>query len=171
MLKNSVAIVWTTTVLIACVLNGCIADTVSQKISVANLQTGLRSVKDVINTEEKAEVLFYLENIGEQSIRFLPWNTALEQELTADLFDISIDGVSLRYQGIMIKRAAPVESDYTTLDAGERREVVVDLSSAYDMTGTGSYLVRLRTFADEAFVKIDGVNATIVDSEVTIIRE
>jgi len=127
-------------------------------------------VNDVIKSDDKAEVLFYLENVSERSIRLLPWNTPLEQELTANVFDISSEGESVQYQGILLKRAAPVESDYTTLDPGERCENVVDLSAAYDMSGVGTYLIRLRTFGDEAFLKIDGVTATIVDGEATIIR-
>lgn len=158
-------------VFVACVLYGCIADTMSQKLQTAELQVGLNAVVDVIESGDRAEVLYYLENTSAQPIRFLPWNTPLEGELTADIFDITFDGESLQYQGIMIKRSAPVDSDYDTLAVGERREVVVDLSESYGMAAAGSYSVRLRTFGDEAILQIDGVDAAIVSEPITIVRQ
>ncbi len=158
-------------ILCTCLLYGCIADTMSQKEQSADLQTGLRSVVETIKPDDRAEVLFYLENKSAQPIRFLPWNTPLEGELTADIFDISFDGGSLLYQGIMIKRAAPVEADYETLAVDERREVVIDLAESYDMSAAGSYHVRLRTFGDETMMQIDGIDAVIVSEPVTIVRQ
>jgi len=160
-----------TVALFACLLYGCIADTMNQKVLADDLQVGLRSVVDIIATGERAEVLFYLENTGGQPVRILPWNTPLAGELTADIFDISIGGESLQYQGIMIKRPAPAESDYTAFAVGERREVVVDLAESYDMSAVGSYRVRLRTFTDQTLMQIGGVAATIVSDDITIVRE
>lgn len=158
-------------VLALCLLYGCIADTMSQKVITPELQVGLQSVADVIQPEERAEILFYLENTSEQPIRILPWNTPLEGELTADIFDISVNGESLLYQGIMIKRAAPTDADYTTFDPGERREVVVDLAESYPMSVPGSYSIRLRTYGDDTTMQIDGVDAAIVTEDVVIVRE
>lgn len=158
-------------VVVFCLLYGCIADTMSQKVIEPELQTGLRSVAGVVSADERAEVLFFLENTGAQPIRILPWNTPLEGELTADIFDITIDGESLLYQGIMVKRAAPTDDDYMTLDPGERREVVIDLAESYPMAAQGSYRVRLRTFGDETTLQIDGVDAAIVTEDLVIIRE
>lgn len=158
-------------VLFAVLLYGCIADTMNQKVLMPDLQVGLQSVTDVIQSDDRAEVLFFLENTGEQFVRILPWQTPLEGELTADIFAITIGGEILQYQGIMIKRAAPVESNYTTIAAGERREVVVNLSESYDMSVAGSYQVKLRTTGDETLLQIDGVDASIAGDAITIVRE
>jgi len=152
-------------------LYGCIADTMSQKVIAPELQVGLRSVPDVIQPGERVEILFYLENTSDAPIRILPWNTPLEGELTADIFDISIDGEPVLYQGIMIKRAAPTDADYTTFEPGERREVVVDLAESYPMSAPGSYRISLRTYGDDTIMQIDGVDAAIVTEDVVIVRE
>jgi hypothetical protein len=158
-------------VLATCMLYGCFADTMNQKESAAGLQTGLRSVAEVINADESARVLFYIENNSADSIKILPWQTPLEGELTADIFDITLNGDTLQYQGIMIKRAAPTDADYLTLSAGERREIVTSLSDSYDMSATGEYLVKLRTVADDTTFDINGVSAAISGDSVTIVRE
>jgi len=140
-----------TAVIICCLLIGCIADTtMNQKTSSADLQAGLRSVVEVIEPSDRAEVLFFLENISTSPVRILPWNTPLEGELTADIFDVSVGDVSLQYQGIMIKRVAPTDDDYITIAVGERREVVIDLAESYDMTATGTYRIGLRSNASTA---------------------
>ena len=141
----------------------------------AGLQLGLRSVTDVIKADDRAEVLFYIENKGEQPIPVLSWQLPLDGKLSNDLLDITIGDVALQYQGSEIKRSAPVESDYTTIAVGECREVVVNLSEYYELTVTGSYYVRLRTSGDKNTFLIDGVEAAIevpiVGDNVTIVRE
>ena len=141
----------------------------------AGLQLGLRSVTDMIRADDRAEVLFYIENKGEQPIPVLTWQLPLGGELTNDLFDIRIGDAALQYQGSEIKRSALVESDYTTIAVGECREVVVNLSEYYELTVTGSYYVRLRTSGDKNTFLIDGVEAAIevpiVGDNVTIVRE
>lgn len=160
---------------LAFLLPGCIADTMNQKLPASDLRAGLRTVAATVNSSDKAEVLFYLENVGDAPLVYLPWNTPLEGELTADVFDVSIDGVSLDYQGILIKRVAPTESDYKTLEAGHSREVIVDLSASYDMSATGSYLIRLRTFGDQSVytlgTRLGTAEASIVDGQVRLVRE
>lgn len=158
-------------VLATCMLYGCFADTMNQKVAAAGLQTGLRSVAEVINADDSARVLFYVENNSAESIKILPWQTPLEGELTADIFEITINGDTLQYQGIMIKRAAPTDADYITLAVGERREIVTSLSDSYDMSAAGQYLVTLRTFSDDNTFDINGVNAAVNGGSVTIVRE
>lgn len=161
-----------TAVIICCLLIGCIADTtMNQKTSSADLQAGLRSVVEVIEPSDRAEVLFFLENISTSPVRILPWNTPLEGELTADIFDVSVGDVSLQYQGIMIKRVAPTDDDYITIAVGERREVVIDLAESYDMTATGTYRIGLRTLGDDPVMQIDGVDVAIVGGDITIVVE
>jgi len=159
-------------VLVSFFLIGCVAETtMNQKIPSADLQAGLRSVVETIKLGDRAEVLFFLENVSARPVRILPWNTPLEGELTADIFDVSIADTSLLYQGIMIKRSAPAEADYITLAVSERREVVIDLAESYDMTTTGSYRVALRSDGVDAIMQIDGVDVAITGDAVTIAVE
>ena len=55
------------------------------------------------------------------------------------------NGSALPYVGRIVKRAAPVASDYIHIAAGEKKTVTVNLSYAYELDAVGSYQVQLKT--------------------------
>ena len=99
---------------------------------------------------ESVSLHFYIENQTDLPIRWLPWGTPLEERLTADCFDVTVNDQQLDYIGIVVKRMAPTDADYIELAAGDKIEAEVDLSLSYDMAAAGEYTVQLKT--------VDGVN-------------
>ena len=61
---------------------------------------------------------FSLHNPGRTSLFLLRWQTPLEG-LSDDLFDVRINGESVRYIGRDVKRAAPTAEDYLEIGPGE----------------------------------------------------
>jgi len=108
------------------------------------ISAGIRPVEAHLQEGMPLEVLFYLSNNGDSAIKILPWGTPLEQPMTADLFLVTKALDIVPYGGIVVKRRPPEAGDYMTLAAGEKREMVVDVSSAYDVSAAGEYTVVLR---------------------------
>ncbi|MEG3788573.1 M35 family metallo-endopeptidase [Lysobacter sp. CCNWLW3] len=79
-------------------------------------------------------------NTSRRTVRLPKWQLPTEV-LDANLFEVSVDGVKLDYQGPMIKRGAPQAADFAILRPGETYRVVVDLASAYDLSQAGDYTV------------------------------
>ncbi|MCS0589441.1 M35 family metallo-endopeptidase [Massilia norwichensis] len=80
----------------------------------------------------------------------LKWQTPFGA-IEAPLFEVTRDGLPVRYLGIQVKRAAPTPADYIALKPGASRSVKVELSALYDMGTTGAYSVRWRDGATQLF--------------------
>jgi len=76
----------------------------------------------------------------------IPSNT-----LEAPLFEVTRDGLPVRYLGVQVKRAAPTAADYIALKPGASLSRRIELSALYDMTITGAYSVRWRDGATQLF--------------------
>lgn len=62
---------------------------------------------------------------------------------TAKLFQVSLDGAPVAYQGRLAKRGLPTAEDFVVLPPGRSYRAVVDLAASYDMSRRGQYLVAL----------------------------
>jgi peptidyl-Lys metalloendopeptidase len=82
----------------------------------------------------------------------LKWQTPFGA-IEAPLFDVTRDGMPVRYLGVKVKRAAPGPADYIALKPGASRSVQVELSTLYDMGITGAYSVRWRAGATQLFAR------------------
>ncbi|MFC5547941.1 M35 family metallo-endopeptidase [Massilia aerilata] len=80
----------------------------------------------------------------------LKWQTPFGA-IEAPLFEVTRDGLPVRYLGVQVKRPAPVPADYVALRPGASRSVRVELSALYDMGVTGAYSVRWRDGATQLF--------------------
>jgi peptidyl-Lys metalloendopeptidase len=80
----------------------------------------------------------------------LKWQTPFNA-IEAPLFEVTRDGMPVRYLGVKVKRAAPGPADYIALKPGASRSVRVELSALYDMAVTGAYSVRWRAGAMQLF--------------------
>jgi peptidyl-Lys metalloendopeptidase len=80
----------------------------------------------------------------------LKWQTPFGI-IQAPLFEVTRDGLPVRYLGMQVKRPAPTAADYIVLKPGASRSVRVELSSLYDMGVTGAYSVRWRGDATQLF--------------------
>jgi peptidyl-Lys metalloendopeptidase len=63
--------------------------------------------------------------------------------LEAKLFQVSVDGNPVAYQGSMAKRGLPGPADFAILRPGQSYRTVVDLAASYDMSKRGQYSVTL----------------------------
>ena len=63
--------------------------------------------------------------------------------LEAKLFQVSVDGAPVTYQGSMAKRGLPGPADFAILRPGQSYRTVVDLAASYDMSKRGQYSVTL----------------------------
>jgi|GEM_PF-1641756 hypothetical protein len=81
-------------------------------------------------------------NSSSDTVLFLPMNTALENPLQADVFEVNLDGERLPYIGIIAQRLPPTLSDFVTLEPGESLEHTLDLAQFYLMNRSGSYQIK-----------------------------
>jgi peptidyl-Lys metalloendopeptidase len=97
-----------------------------------------------LSKRDEVMVTVTLANTGTTPERILKWQTPFGP-LEAPLFDITRDGVPVRYLGRKVKRAAPGEADTMLFAPGDSHNARVELSAYYDMAVTGAYSVRFRT--------------------------
>jgi peptidyl-Lys metalloendopeptidase len=80
----------------------------------------------------------------------LKWQTPFGA-IEAPLFEVTRDGLPVRYLGVQVKRATPSAVDYIALKPGATLSRRVELSALYDMGITGAYSVRWRPGATQLF--------------------
>jgi len=61
-----------------------------------------------------------------------------------EIFDIRWRGEPVRYDGPMVKRAAPGDEDWFALPAGQELSALVELSETWDFSRPGEYQLQLR---------------------------
>ena len=99
-------------------------------------------VKFLNNEDSKnGTVVFNITNTSKQDIEVLKWNTPFEKTLSADVFNVNIDGKENLYRGRAIKRANPTQSDYMLLESGTTQRQTVQISKYYEMNKRGEYNV------------------------------
>jgi len=85
-----------------------------------------------------------LRNVGEKVVKFLPWYTPLEKELTGDIFDVvGPDGGKAGYLGMHVDRGLPQGDQFMTLLRGRMASNRVRLP--YDFTKLGAYRISFST--------------------------
>jgi peptidyl-Lys metalloendopeptidase len=86
-------------------------------------------------------ILVTFTNNSNIPIKVLKWNTALENELSSNIFQITNSKKNINYTGRLLKRTAPQESDYAFFDAKEQRTISIDLPQYYKMVQEGNYTI------------------------------
>lgn len=84
------------------------------------------------------ELTFKLTNEGKEKLAVLKWNTPLEGWFGSS-FNVTRDGQWVNYQGAMVKRFRPSESDYIEIAPGKAVTAKVDMAQGYDMKKPGNY--------------------------------
>lgn len=79
-------------------------------------------------------------NTSNKTVRVPKWQLPSDF-IEAQVFNVSRDGQRVEYQGPLIKRGLPKAEDFAILGAGQSYRITVDLSSAYDLSKTGQYVV------------------------------
>ncbi len=132
-------------IVLVLILTSCIA--VSQENKQMEIPNKL-TIKCTLSakTPQKLDEGIFLsfEIQANQNIKLLPWLTPLEG-LMADLFEvINNSDHKLDYQGPMIKRRAPSETDYIFMPANETIKNEIDLSLVYSFEKDKKYQISLK---------------------------
>lgn len=104
-------------------------------------------IVDFIKTKQSqydGSMIVKITNYSTDEIEVLKWNTPLEQQLNANIFNISLDGKNIKYLGRILKRAKPSRDDYTTFAAGESRNITLSLPQYYNMSKAGLYKINYK---------------------------
>ena len=111
-----------------------------------------------------------LTNTGTAPAGLLRWLTP-EDGITSEIFAVERDGELVPYTGIRVKRAAPADTDYVFLGAGESVTWDVDLTDAYDFAVTGTYAVTYDVASDDLFAPNGDPSAFLVSNTVEMFVE
>ncbi|MBU8894010.1 peptidase M35 [Corallococcus sp. M34] len=99
-------------------------------------------------SRESAWVTVTLTNVSGSPVRVLKRHT-VAGGLREDLLSVTVDGVSVPYQGRRYHWAPPRETDFLRLEPGEQVSHVVDIGAVYDLSRTGHYRLRYQAPAVE----------------------
>lgn len=89
---------------------------------------------------EAVNVRFTLSNHSHQQLYVLRWYTPLEG-IRGKIFQVTRGGQEIAYRGPLVRRGNPVREDYLEIEPGRQVSAVVDLTSAYNLSKTGTYRV------------------------------
>lgn len=108
----------------------------------AGLSSQLRLVESNLAIGDPVEIKFQVTNSSSEAITFLPWQTPLEERLTANCLKVVFNGEELPYMGMMVKRRPPTEEDMITLKPGETTDATIDIADSYDFSRAGKYTIQ-----------------------------
>jgi len=120
---------------------------VEMKIVILSLLISIAFALDVsidLVSKSPLTIEFTVSNPSEFDETFLQWGTPFEG-IWDDLFDIRDENFNkVTYAGILMRRGdVPIDSEYVTIPAGDKKSIVVDLGENYEFTATGKYMVRV----------------------------
>lgn len=108
------------------------------------LKASIAKVQSKAKTHDTVLVKVTIANTSGQDVSVLTWNTPLDR-LLSDCFDVTVNGKAVEYDGPLVKRAVPAESDYLVIKAGQSVEAEYPVSDAYDTSTPGKYDIKLKT--------------------------
>jgi peptidyl-Lys metalloendopeptidase len=133
-------------VTVACSLAfaGCIADADTPPED-GSSSTGLTSqvdvARDLLGKDDRVVVHWSVTNQGATTLALPRWQVP-SAELEENVFDVTRDGVAVRYYGKLAKRAEPTAADLVELAPGATIAADVELSRFYRMAHAGEYVIR-----------------------------
>ena len=120
------------------------------RVDVLPMQSRFAAVQDV------RVILRYVNNGGE-TMGIYKWYLP-ENDLFDPIFQVTRDGEPVEYVGPLVKRQAPTVDDVVYLTSGMAVTAVVDLSSVYDMTQTGNYVIQYKMNADQVLMSMGNMH-------------
>lgn len=124
-----------------------------------------------INTDALSSVQVVLKSTLKNSskkLHFLPWNTPFDTEMGNNFLivhEISPTGnqKELKYQGRKLKRLAPNDTDFITVNSGELLENEINITKNYNFCKNSKYSIQLRKdILDSDFKNIKSTQNTAV---------
>jgi peptidyl-Lys metalloendopeptidase len=90
---------------------------------------------------EPVNLRFELRNPSDRPLYVLSWYTPLEG-IAGEIFEVTLNGEKLPYQGMLAKRSDPSGEEYITLESGKVTDAEVDLRTGYDLSTPGTYQIQ-----------------------------
>ena len=116
----------------------------------------MKTDKTIYSPGEPVILFFTLTNNNAQDMFVLKWHTPLEG-MRNNYLEVMVDGVKVRYRGIMAKRGPPDADSYRLVAAGETIDAEVDITKGYSSQKSGKYTVQLKTRLMDVVPKKEGV--------------
>ena len=105
------------------------------------LEVRLSAPAPVLQGDVDVTLTVTLVNTTRHPIQVLKWQLP-DDELEGALFRITReDGSTVRYEGPIVKRAAPQAQDHLRIDAGATVSYQVELTASYDLSRSGRYSI------------------------------
>lgn len=120
-------------------------DTGAADAAPASIVLSIEAVDETSADGVQSRVKFVVSNTTEHEVSWLSWNTPFEEPLSANIFQVSLDGMQRDYQGRLIKRGQPSPEHYLTVPASDSLQTIIDIAKYYDVSQSGSYTVQLDT--------------------------
>lgn len=117
------------------------AAVLASSVQAAGLSVVMTPSLDKAQQDIGSAVTFTMRNDSAEPIRLLKWQTPFFG-IQHDLFDVEVGGMESDYNGRWVKRGAPTEADWMTLQPGEAKSVDIDLSEVYDFSASGQYSMK-----------------------------
>jgi len=126
------------------VVNGHVQDL---RVDVIPIQSRFAEVENV-------NVILKYSNTGDEIMTIYKWQLPAEG-LFDPLFEVTRDGQPVEYVGPIAKRRAPTAEDLIVLTPGMTVSAAIQLSTVYDMTQNGNYVVQYKMDADQVLFTMD----------------
>ncbi|MEO6409190.1 MAG: M35 family metallo-endopeptidase [Burkholderiaceae bacterium] len=134
----------------------------SASAAVANppgLDVRLSVPAPVLQGDVDVRLTVTLTNTTRHPIQLLKWQLP-DDEIESALFRIKReDGSTVRYEGPIVKRAAPQAQDHVRIEAGATLSYTVELTASYDLSRSGRYSIEYASPGGH------GAQATLLRSE------
>jgi peptidyl-Lys metalloendopeptidase len=105
---------------------------------------------------QKVNVLLKYTNTGTESMAIYKWYLP-ETNLCEAIFEVTRDGERVEYVGPIVKRRTPTADDMINLSPGTSMSTIIELSSVYNMTQTGNYVIQYKMNADQVLTTMDNI--------------
>jgi peptidyl-Lys metalloendopeptidase len=128
------------------VANGNVQDL---RVNVIPVQSRFAAVQDV-------NVILKYSNIGDDTMAINKWYLP-EKGLCDRLFEVTRDGEHVDYVGPLCKRRAPTADDMIFLTPGTTVSAAIQLSTVYNMTKSGNYIIQYKMNVDQVLLTTDGM--------------
>lgn len=122
------------------------ASTTGSELSVVLTPSYEKSLQDV-----GSAVNFTMRNDSKKAVKVLKWQTPF-YGLQHNLFEVSVGGQEVEYEGAWYKRGEPTKDDWMVLQPGEAKSIDVDLSVVYPFEASGQYEMRYSAFVNRFVV-------------------
>jgi peptidyl-Lys metalloendopeptidase len=97
-------------------------------------------VNDWLGKDDEVVVRWTLVNEGGSTLLVPPWQVPGDT-LEANVFDVTREGLPVRYIGKLVKRAAPSQAELVPIAPGETLSATFPLSRYYQMEHAGEYAI------------------------------